>query len=184
MPRHPDPGLEERILNAARKLWIHGGDKALSMRTLARAARTNTPAVYRRFRNRNEILRALAQKTQQELFTRLEGCGSLQELWQCALEFILAHPAEYKLMIAGLFFRAGEPRPSFELMKRRSAELLGGSPEDHAEMVLALLALVYGTATLMISNAIPQGYEKKLCPVVTEAVELLVNNAVALSVRK
>lgn len=184
MPRHRDPDLEERILNAARKLWIQGGDKALSMRTLARAARTNTPAVYRRFRNRDELLRALAKRTQQDLFTVLEACGSLPELWQCALEFILAHPGEYKLMIAGLFFRTGEPRPSFELMKRRSAELLGGSPEDHADLVLALLALVYGTATLMIANAIPQGYEKKLRPVIAEAVELLVRNAAALSVRK
>ncbi|MEI4861372.1 hypothetical protein Q8G41_27675, partial [Klebsiella pneumoniae] len=89
----------------------------------------NTPAVYRRFRNRNEILRAIAKKTQQDLLTVVESCGSLQELWQNALEFILAHPAEYKLMVAGLFFRTGEPRPGFELMKQRSAELLGGSPE-------------------------------------------------------
>ena len=44
MPRHPDPDLEERILKAAHALWRRGGDKALTMRVVARAAGTNTPA--------------------------------------------------------------------------------------------------------------------------------------------
>ena len=49
MPRHPDPDLEDRILSAAQRLWTRGGEKSLTMRAVARAARTNTPAVYRRF---------------------------------------------------------------------------------------------------------------------------------------
>ena len=50
MPRPPDPDLEERILKAARKLWKKGGENALTMRAVAKAAGTkNTPAVYRRF---------------------------------------------------------------------------------------------------------------------------------------
>ena len=61
MPRHSDPELEGRILNAARKLWHKGGETALSMRAVAKAAGTNTPAVYRRFRTREQILRALVQ---------------------------------------------------------------------------------------------------------------------------
>ena len=45
MARQPDPDLEDRILNAARKLWKQGAGKALTMRAVARAAGTNTPAV-------------------------------------------------------------------------------------------------------------------------------------------
>ncbi len=55
MPRRPDPDLEGKILDAAQKLWKKGGEKALTMRTVARAAGTNTPAVYRRFRDRDDI---------------------------------------------------------------------------------------------------------------------------------
>jgi len=59
MARHSDPEVEVRILRAARDLWHEGGEAALSMRAVAKAAGTNTPAVYRRFRTREDILRAL-----------------------------------------------------------------------------------------------------------------------------
>src|SRR5436309_2943122 len=49
MARHSDPELEDRILQAARKLWHDGGEEALSMRAVAKAAGTNTPAVYMRW---------------------------------------------------------------------------------------------------------------------------------------
>ena len=59
MPRHPDPDLEERILHAADVLWRRGGSKSLTMRAVARAAKTNTPAVYRRFKDRRDRVKAL-----------------------------------------------------------------------------------------------------------------------------
>ncbi len=184
MPRHPDPQLEERILNAARKLYLRGGEKALSMRTLAKEARSNTPALYRRFRNRKEILRALVQRTQQDLFSVLEPCRSVQEACQCTFEFILAHSHEYQLISAGIFAKVNEPRPNIELMKTRCAQWLGGSPEDHASLVLILWALVHGTATLLYSKAIPSGHAKQARSVMSEAIEVLVRNSSALSVPK
>src|SRR6266571_3778489 len=87
MLRHVDPEVEGRILQAAQKLWHKGGEKALSMRAVAKAARTNTPAVYRRFRNREEILRALVTYYQQEFFKVLQPCRSLQEVGQVYLDF-------------------------------------------------------------------------------------------------
>ena len=59
MPRQPDPDLEDRILKAAQALWKRGGDKALTLRAVARAAGTNTPAVYRRFKDRRDLVRSL-----------------------------------------------------------------------------------------------------------------------------
>ena len=64
MARHSDPDLEARILQAARRLWHKGGESALSMRAIAKAAGTNTPAMYRRFRTRADILRALVSSYQ------------------------------------------------------------------------------------------------------------------------
>ena len=73
MPRRADPELEDKILDAAQKLWKKGGEKALTMRTVARAAGTNTPAVYRRFRDRDDILRGLLQRIRWEIAAQIGG---------------------------------------------------------------------------------------------------------------
>lgn len=176
MPRRPDPHLEERILNAARKLFLRGGEKALSMRVLAKAAHSNTPAVYRRFRNRKEILRALLRHTQQELLTVLEPCRSLPEACQRTVDFIVEHHHEYELISAGVFTKINEPRVTLEFMKRRSAEWLGGTAEDHTDLVLGLWALVHGTGTLLSSKTVPVNHEGELRAAFADAVELLVAN--------
>ncbi|HXY03072.1 MAG TPA: TetR/AcrR family transcriptional regulator [Terriglobales bacterium] len=181
MPRQPDPGLENRILNAARKLFLNGGEKGLSMRILAKAAHTNTPAVYRRFRNRKEILGALVQRSQQDLLAVLESCVSLQDAYHLLLAFALAHPHEYRLINAGVFSNVSVARPDLEFLKRLSAEWFGGSPEDHTSLVLALWALVHGAATLLLSKAVPLSRQNDLHSVLDKAVELLVQNRSVLS---
>ncbi len=183
MPRQPDPQLETRILKAAQKLFLKGGEKSLSMRALAKAAHTNTPAVYRRYKSRKQILEALVQRTQQDLFVVLEPCISLQDAYRRLLEFALEHPHEYQLINAA-FSKVNTARPNFELMKKRSAEWLGGAPEDHTDLILALWALAHGTASLLISRAVPSHHETDLRSVVDKAAALLVQNASILSARK
>lgn len=182
MPRHPDPQLEIRILKAAQKLFLKGGEKSLSMRALAEAAHTNTPAVYRRYKSRKQILAALVQRTQQDLSAVLEPCVSVQDAYRRLVGFALEHPHEYQLMNAA-FSKVSE-RPNFEFMKKRSAEWLGGTPEDHTDLILALWALAHGTASLLISRAVPSLHETKLRSVVDKAAELLVQNASMLSARQ
>src|SRR5882672_3916822 len=79
MPRRPDPDLEGKILDAAQKLWKKGGARALTMRAVAWAAGTNTPSVYRRFRDRDDILRALLQRVRREVAGLLEAASSPEE---------------------------------------------------------------------------------------------------------
>lgn len=177
MPRQPNPLLEDRILNAAQKLFVHGGEQALSMRVLARAARTNTPAVYRRFRNRKEILRALLHRTQRDLLGVLEPCSSIPEACQRTVDFIVEHHHEYHLISAGVFSKIDEPRVTLEFMKRKSAEWLGGTPEDHTGLVLALWPLVHGAGTLLSSNAVPRQDEAQFRAAFQGAVRALVANA-------
>jgi len=176
MPRKPDPHLEDRILSAARKLFLKGGENAVSMRSLAKAARTNTPALYRRFKNRKEILAALVRRIQEDLSQVVEPSVSLQEVCQRYLEFMLAHPHEYQLVNSGLFSNVGAGRPNLELLKKRSADWLGRSPEDCIGVVLAGWALSHGTATLLISKLVPSAYEAKLRSTIVETLELLVRN--------
>ena len=183
MPRKPDPIVEPRILDAARKLWIKGGNEALSMRAVARAARTNTPTVYRRFRNREDILCTLVRGTQQELFEVLQTCKSLEEAGQRMFDFAIAHPREYELITSGLVSRFNEPRPNFELLKRRSAEWLGGSPRDYTRLVLALFSVVHGAAMHLITKNAPRGADRELPSVLSVTLRMLIQNRAAFSAK-
>src|SRR2546421_4419222 len=89
VPRHPDPQLEQRILDAAIRLWARGGPKALTMRAVARTAGTTTPTVYERYRDRDDILRALRLQTRRELFDALSRTRTLAQACERYLRFAL-----------------------------------------------------------------------------------------------
>jgi AcrR family transcriptional regulator len=152
VPRHPDPDLEQRILGAASRMWARGGEKALTMRAVAKAAGTTTPTVYERYRDRNDILRALRLQTRSELFAELSRTRTLREAFQAHLDFALEHPHAYEVLFDGV----GRPPslheawPSFNLMRERVATLLGGNPRQHTRVMLAVWSLMHGTAMLII----------------------------------
>jgi AcrR family transcriptional regulator len=195
MSRPPDPDLENRILDAAQKLWRKDGAKALTMRAVARAADTNTPAVYRRFRDRRDILRALMRRSQQEIGGILRPCRSVEAVAAAYLNYALSHPHEYELFYqhvhelsgpdhSGRVFSLKELRPNFVLMERRLSEQLGGAPQDHRRLALALWALAHGTATLLLSQAVPPGQEAALRSVFTAAVRAMLRDPFTSSIRK
>jgi AcrR family transcriptional regulator len=177
MPRHIDVEVEGRILKAARKLWHQGGEKALSMRAVAKAARTNTPAVYRRFRNREGILCAMLQSYQQELLRVVEPCRSMPEVAKRYLDFALRHPREYQLIMSGLLARMTKERPNLDFLLGRCSEWLAGSKESQRRLVLTLWALLHGTATLKISGSMRDEDFSQARTTMTSAIEVLVANA-------
>ena len=152
MPRHPDPELEQRILAAASRLWARGGEKALTMRAVAKAAGTTTPTVYERYRDREDILRALRIQTRRELFAALSRTRTLREAFQAQLDFALKHSHAYEVLFDGVAKPPSlhEPWPSFNLMRERVAQRLGGTPRQHTRLMLALWSLMHGTAMLII----------------------------------
>jgi AcrR family transcriptional regulator len=169
MARQPDPDLEERILNAARRLWKKGASHALTMRAVARAAKTNTPAVYRRFPHRDDILRAMLQQTRQEIYRQFETSSSVEEASERYLDYALSHPHEYELYYMHeyeLLFASRpardvslsqtfkEGRPAVELVRAMLAAQLGGTPDDHILLHLSLWALLHGTVMLLIAKTI------------------------------
>jgi AcrR family transcriptional regulator len=184
MPRHSDPELETTILKAARKLWSKGGEKALNMRAIASLANTNTPAVYRRFRNRDEILRALVESYQGELQRAVSTCKSLEEVADAVLKFALDHPREYELMMSGLLAKMTKSRPTFELVVSKSTDWLGGSPEDHRALVLALWSIIHGTIMLTISGTLPEAEVVKAISAFRKSVTVLVANRAQLAKRR
>lgn len=152
MPRHPDPDLEQRILGAASRLWARGGEKALTMRAVAKAAGTTTPTVYERYRDRDDILRALRLETRRELFAALSQTRTLRDAFQRQLDFALEHSHAYEVLFDGVGKPPSlhEPWPSFNLIRERLATRLGGSPRQHTRLMLAVWSLMHGTAMLII----------------------------------
>ena len=194
MPRQPDPDLQERILDAAQKLWKKGAEKTLTMRAVAKAAGTNTPAVYRRFRNREDILRALLRRIQQDVVEALQPCSCPEEACQRYLEFAESHAHEYELFYTYAYelshpMRSDrssplrEHRPTMQFMENKLAERLGGTAADHTRLSLALWTMTHGTAMLLISRAVPPGHVAELRSVFAAAVEILIKNPSDLSVQ-
>jgi len=185
MPRHPDPELEGRILQAADVLWRRGGEEALTMRAVAKAAGTNTPAVYRRFKNRQDLIRALLLRIAERIRRYFEQGETLEGMAEAYLEFALKMPNEYQLFYshAGLLNpkkirRPPQPirdsRPNFAYVELTAAKELGGSPEDYTRLALELWSLLHGAATLLLSKSLPEGHEEELREACRVAVKTLI----------
>jgi AcrR family transcriptional regulator len=179
MPKKPDARLEGRILDAAYRLWSRGGEGALTMRAVAKAARTTTPTVYQRFRDKRDILEMLRRRAQQKLFSEVEHARSLPEFCERYFDFALGHKNEYELIHADWAVRLArdEPRPSLELLKKWLAERLGGAPEQHTRLAIALAALAHGTASVLLAEGVHSRINRELRDICAEAWESLVENA-------
>jgi AcrR family transcriptional regulator len=179
VPRQPDPQLEQRILNAACRLWARGGEKSLTMRAVAKAARTTTPTVYERYRDREDILRALRMQTRSELFSALADTRSLTEACQRYLEYALDHRHAYEVLFDGFALPPSlhEPWPSFNLMRLRLAERLGGKPRQHTRLMLSIWSLMHGTAMLMIRGGANAVLRTQMVHACLDALEAIVEGA-------
>ena len=188
MPRHPDPELEERVLKAADSLWRRGGERALTMRAVARAAGTNTPAVYRRFKNREDLIKALLLRIAARIRQHFQQGGTLERMAEAYVDYALATPNEYSLFYtyAGLMSpRKGrgaprpirESRPNFALAEQLLAKSFGGTPEDNTQAALMLWALLHGTSMLMLSKSIPEGHEEAMREACREGVKAVLASA-------
>jgi AcrR family transcriptional regulator len=188
MPRHPDPNLEDRVLKAADGLWRRGGERALTMRAVARAAGTNTPAVYRRFKNREDLIRGLLLRIAARLGQHLEQGETMEEMAETYVEYALRMPNEYKLFYShGVLMsprkgRGGprpirESRPNFAFAENLLVKRLGGTPDDHTQTALALWAILHGTAELLLTKSIPEGHEEALRQACRDGVKALLGSA-------
>ena len=179
MPRHPDPELEQRILSAASRLWARGGEKALTMRAIARAAGTTTPTVYERYRDREDIRRALRLKTRRELFLALSATRTVRDAVEKQLQFALENIHAYQVLFDGVGKPPSlyEPWPSFNLMRERLAQKLGGTPGRHNRLMMAIWCLVHGTAMLIIRGNFEGALRTQALHSCVDAVDNLLRTA-------
>jgi len=153
MPRLADEHLEARIVQAARKLWRSHGGKSLTLRSVARAAGTTTTTVYKRFRNKEALLLALAEQVQARITARTISAPTIEDSYRRFLQFADEHPHEYQLLWGPSWAELlgpERPRPIKAWLLEQFAARFGGEPGDYALNYYALFLLVHGTANLLI----------------------------------
>ncbi len=179
MPRQADPQLEQRILDAACRLWARGGEKALTMRGVAIAAGTTTPTVYGRYRDREDILRSVRLQTRAELFAAVSPTRTLPQACRNYLEFALQHPHAYEVLFDGFAQSPSlrEPWPTFNFLRMNLARRLGGPPRQYTRLMLSLWSLMHGTAMLMIRGGVANPLRAQMFHSCLDALEAIIGDA-------
>ena len=185
MPRKADALLEGRILAAAYRIWSERGEEALTMRAVARAARTTTPTLYERFSHKSDLLTLLRRRARLNLFSAIQTSRSPLDACRRALDFFTAHPNDYRLISEdwAIAFARKEHMPSFEFIKGKLARQLGGTPDRHAHLALSLVALLHGTATLLHSSGVHKKISRDFRQACISACQSLIHAACSHSVR-
>jgi len=179
VPRHADPQLEQRILDAASRLWARGGEKALTMRAVARASRTTTPTVYERYRDRDHLLRALRLKTRTELFAAISRTRTLRHTVQRYIDYALEHSHAYEVLFDGVARPPSlhEPWPTFNFVRERVADRLGGTPRQHTRLMVAIWCLMHGTAMLIIRGGFEHDLRTQTVYACMDAIDAILDAA-------
>jgi len=151
MPPKADQSLDERILHAARTLWRSRGEAGLTLREVARKAGTTTTTVYKRFRDKEDLRTALAERVRDELDAQLFASTSMEDAYRRYLHFAETNPHEYELLRLNWtdVFRPDLPRPGRTWALQQLARRFGGQPEDYSRFFYALFLLVHGASTLL-----------------------------------
>jgi AcrR family transcriptional regulator len=153
MPRTSDRTLEAKIVKAAHRLWRLHGSKSLTLRAVARVAGTTTTTVYKRFRNKEALLIALAEMVQKKITARTTSAPTIEESYRRFLRFAQQHPHEYHLLWGPAWSELlgpGRPRPIKDWLLEKFADRFGGKPKDYVLSYYALFLIVHGTASLLI----------------------------------
>lgn len=179
MPRKADERLEGRIVDAAYKLWSKGGEHALTMRAVANAAGTSTPTLYERFHDKDDLIEFLRERARQRLFAELQPAKTALEVCRLGLAFTLRPGNEYLLFSSDWGERLGKnvPMPSYDFLKAKLAQELGGRPEDHADLGLTLIFLVHGTAMVLQGEEVKPLVSKRLRKLCLDGCEALIESA-------
>lgn len=95
----------ERILDAARQMFVRHGYEATTMRAIADKIEYTPTAIYHHFRNKDALLTELASSDFRALATAFQKIGRIEDpierlrrVGDAYVEFALEHPMQYQLM--------------------------------------------------------------------------------------
>jgi len=110
------PTIREEIISAAKDMFYEHGYQKASLRDIARKVGTTQAAIYYHFRNKEEILYTIIEKSSNDLFFTLKSCLSgnrdpLEKLKKAISEHILSIKTNRKgakIIIEDKRFLSGE----------------------------------------------------------------------------
>ncbi|MEW5850459.1 MAG: TetR/AcrR family transcriptional regulator [Myxococcota bacterium] len=160
---------KERVLSEACDLLVERGEAAVTMRAVAARAGITPMAIYRHFKGREALVRAILEEGHalflrylQRTLVETTPWGRLLASGEAYLEFALKHPRHYDLM----FMRAvdlGRPRgprswqdaATFRFLVDRIRECVDAgllSAEDPEAVALTVWAQVHGLVSLFLAQ--------------------------------
>ena len=167
-------GLKLRLIAMARRVLERDGLEALTLRAAARAAGVSHMAPYRHFKDKDELLAAVAEEGFRELAAYMDtmaASGDPRASGIAYVNFALDNPALYRLMFgAGLpsparfpeLFAAGAEAFRHSLPASGTGVLDTVSGETPASAI-ARWSIVHGLASLAIDGRVtlpPKGPER------------------------
>ena len=164
MPKRPDPELEARIVAAAMRLLDHGGEHAITMRSVAVEARTTPPTIYERFHDRDALMKRVLDEATRQLLAVVEPENSVEGVFGAYLRFNAARPMRFNLTVEtfGTRLVAGEKMPVFDLVRSRVHQELGTKPRESEDVALAIASLLFGTVRGMIAAGADTHHAREL----------------------
>ncbi|QFZ21175.1 TetR/AcrR family transcriptional regulator [Saccharothrix syringae] len=164
MPTPERTSLAE-IVAAARDILEREGLANLTMQAVAARVGVRAPSLYKRVRNRDDLVRLVTEAAIRDLGERFDAVpvggdarADLRELCREFRAFAHAHPAGYRLVFAdsgagkpdvGLFAMAAAP------VLRVAAELAG--PEEALEAARTITAWAHGFVSMELADAFNLG---------------------------
>jgi len=164
--------LREALLGAAESLIGKHGAAGFSLRECARAVGVDPAACYRHFRDKDDVLNALARrgftklaKKMEAVVARRKGKVALRALGEAYVDFAMENEPQFRVMFgpAGYLPRDPRARGDYErggydiLLDTVRAWRKSGTDDDDDEAVaMAMWSGVHGAACLLVDGPIPK----------------------------
>ena len=126
--------LREKILDAAREMFVKEGVEAVTMRTLAKRIEYSPTAIYHHFEDKEALLEELCTRDLAELSDNVReeadrhtGLERLHAAARAYVRFALDHRPQYQLLFMmphGKAQAEGADRQAYELLRQSFSELV------------------------------------------------------------
>lgn len=134
----PDRTSLDEIVTAAADLLDAAGPSAVTMQAVATRVGVKAPSLYKRVRDRDALLRLVADAAADDLARRLEATpGDLAALARAFRSFGQARPQAFRLLFAGVADPAATARSSEPVLRAAAAAVGDAHALDAARLLTA-----------------------------------------------
>lgn len=171
-PNYHHGDLRATLLREATVMIREGGPEAMTLRKLAERSGVSRSALYHHFRDKNDLLCAIAADGFRQLEEMIERAqlapdrnlpGSMRDFVHAYIRFATENPERYDLMFGRTIWKTGEPTDelrqvafrSFRRYAQRIEELRPAVPDRETSMLRiaqASWATLHGLCRLLIDG--------------------------------